>query len=121
MDDVEQSIDVQWAHAIAPGANITLYTSQNTTFQSGLNLAIQRALDDNTINILNVSFGQCEAYLGQGGNQEVFNFWQQAAAQGISVTVSTGALVLSRGGGTDTGAFTIAAGAGRRWPSWDSW
>ena len=75
---------------IAPGANLTLYTSQDTTFQAGLNLAIQRALDDNAINILNVSFGACEAYLGQSGNLEIFNFWQQAAAQGISVTVSTG-------------------------------
>jgi hypothetical protein len=89
-DEVEALLDLQVASAFAPGANITLYTSQNTTFQAGLNLAIQRALDDNTVSILNVSFGQCEAYLGQSGNLELFNFWQQAAAQGISVTVSTG-------------------------------
>ncbi len=89
-DEVEALLDLQVASALAPGANITLYTSQDTTFQAGLNLAIQRALDDNTIKILNVSFGACEAYLGQSGNLEIFNFWQQAAAQGISVTVSTG-------------------------------
>ncbi|HEV3151453.1 MAG TPA: S53 family peptidase [Acidobacteriaceae bacterium] len=89
-DEVEALLDLEVASAIAPGAQLALYTAQDTTFQSGLNLAIQRALDDNAINILNVSFGGCEAFQGQSGNQEVLNFWQQAAAQGISVTVSTG-------------------------------
>lgn len=89
-DEVEALLDLEVASAIAPGANLTLYTAQDTTFQSGLFLAIQRALDDNKVNILNVSFGGCEAYQTQAGNQEILNFWEQAAAQGISVTVSTG-------------------------------
>ncbi len=89
-DEVEALLDLEVASAIAPGAQLTLYIAQDTTFQSGLILAIQRALDDNAVNILNVSFGGCEAYQGEGGNLEIFNFWEQAAAQGISVTVSTG-------------------------------
>jgi hypothetical protein len=89
-DEVEALLDLEVASAVAPDAALTLYTSQDTTFQSGLFLAIQRALDDNAVNILNVSFGGCEASQGQSGNQEVLNFWEQAAAQGISVTVSTG-------------------------------
>jgi hypothetical protein len=89
-DEVEALLDLEVASAVAPNASLTLYTAQDTTFQAGLNLAIQRALDDNVINILNVSFGACEAFEGQSGNQELLNFWQQAAAQGISVTVSTG-------------------------------
>jgi len=89
-DEVEALLDLEVAGAVAPDAALTLYTAQDTTFQSGLFLAIQRALDDNAVNILNVSFGGCEASQGQSGNQEVLNFWQQAAAQGISVTVSTG-------------------------------
>jgi hypothetical protein len=89
-DEVEALLDLEVASAVAPGANLTLYTAQDTTFQAGLDLAIQRALDDNAVNILNVSFGGCEAYQGQSGNQEISNFWEQAAAQGISVTVSTG-------------------------------
>ena len=66
-DEVEALLDLEVASAVAPGANLTLYTAQDTTFQSGLNLAIQRALDDNAVNILNVSFGGCEAYQGQSG------------------------------------------------------
>ncbi|HEY3835454.1 MAG TPA: protease pro-enzyme activation domain-containing protein [Bryobacteraceae bacterium] len=89
-DEVEALLDLEVTSAIAPGAKLTLYTAQDTSFQAGLDLAIQRALDDNKVNILNVSFGGCEAYQGEGGNLELLNFWQQAAAQGISVTVSTG-------------------------------
>lgn len=89
-NSVEALLDLEAASAIAPAANLSLYISQDTTFDAGLYLAIQRALDDNAINILNLSFGECEAYLGQSGNQQFFNYWQQAAAQGISVTVSSG-------------------------------
>ncbi|HEX6495302.1 MAG TPA: protease pro-enzyme activation domain-containing protein, partial [Acidobacteriaceae bacterium] len=89
-DEVEALLDLEVASAIAPNAALTLYTAQDTTFQSGLFLAIQRALDDNAVNILNVSFGGCEAAQGQSGNQQILNFWEQAVAQGISVTVSTG-------------------------------
>ncbi len=87
---IEALLDLEMASAIAPQARLDLYISQATTFQDGLFLAIQRALDDNQVNILNVSFGACEAFQGTAGNQQVLNYWQQAAAQGISVTVSTG-------------------------------
>ena len=89
-DSVEALLDLEMTSAVAPGANLTLYIAQDTTFQAGLFLAIQRALDENAVNILNVSFGACEAAYQQAGNQQISNFWQQAAAQGISVTVSTG-------------------------------
>ncbi|MCU1313040.1 MAG: hypothetical protein JWM54_797, partial [Acidobacteriaceae bacterium] len=89
-NSVEALLDLEVASAVAPGADLTLYISQSTTFQDGLFLAIQRALDDDAVNVLNVSFGQCEAYEQASGNQQILNYWQQAAAQGISVTVSTG-------------------------------
>ena len=53
-------------------------------------LAILRAIDDNTVNILNVSYGACELTQGAAGNQEILSAWEQAAAQGIAVTVSSG-------------------------------
>src|SRR5258708_17822933 len=108
-DEVEALLDLEVASGVAPGANLTLYTAQDTTFQSGLILAIQRALDDNALNILNVSFGCCEAYQGQSGNQQVLNFWEQAAAQGISVTVSTGDSGSAR---CDNGTTEVAAAQG---------
>jgi hypothetical protein len=89
-DAVEAYLDTQVAGGIAPGANIILYTAADTNYDAGLFLAILRALDDNEADILNVSFGACEADQGSSGNQYILNLWEQAAAQGISVTVSSG-------------------------------
>ncbi|QNI34357.1 Ig-like domain repeat protein [Alloacidobacterium dinghuense] len=89
-DAIEALLDNEVAGGIAPGAKINFYTSADTDLQNGLFLAIYRALDDNAVSILNVSFGNCEAALGASGNAQLNAAWQQAAAQGISVTVSTG-------------------------------
>ena len=89
-NDTESTLDAEVAGAIAPGAQITYYQAADTTFQSGVMLAILRAIDDNAVNILNVSYGTCELSQGAAGNQAILNAWEQAAAQGIAVTVSSG-------------------------------
>jgi len=89
-DAIEAYLDTQVAGGIAPGASVILYTAADTSYEAGLFLAIERALDDNKADILNVSFGGCEANQGASGNQYILDLWEQAAAQGISVTVSTG-------------------------------
>jgi hypothetical protein len=89
-DAIEAYLDTQVSGGVAPGASVVLYTAADTDLQQGLNLAIERAIDDNAVDILNVSFGECEQALGASGNQFILNMWEQAAAQGISVTVSAG-------------------------------
>lgn len=89
-DAIEALLDLEVSGGIAPGASINFYTGGDTDFQSGLFLAIFRALDDNAVSILNVSFGSCEESQGTAGNQQILEAWEQAAAQGMSVTVSTG-------------------------------
>ncbi len=89
-DSDEALLDTQIAGGLAPGAKINLYISSDTNLQSGIFLAVVRALDDNAVDILNVSFGNCEAALTAGGNALLAQAWEQAAAQGISVTVSSG-------------------------------
>jgi hypothetical protein len=89
-DAIEAYLDTQVSTGIAPNANIILYTAADTSYSAGLFLAIDRAIDDNQVDILNVSFGACEAAEGTSGNQYIYEIWQQAAAQGISVTVSSG-------------------------------
>ncbi len=90
LDDSESSLDGEIAGAIAPGAALVYYQAADTTLQSGLILAILRAIDDNRVGILNVSYSGCELAQGSAGNQEILNAWEQAAAQGIAVTVSNG-------------------------------
>jgi trimeric autotransporter adhesin len=89
-DAIEAYLDTEVSAGIAPGANVVLYTAADTYLDPGLFLAIIRAIDDNGVDILNVSFSGCEAAQGTAGNQYIYDLWQQAAAQGISVTVSTG-------------------------------
>jgi subtilase family serine protease len=108
-NDMEATLDAEVAGAIAPGAGIVYYQAADTTFQSGVMLAILRALDDNKVNILNVSYGSCELGQGAAGNQEILNAWEQAAAQGIAVTVASGD---SGSAGCDNSDTQIAASQG---------
>jgi hypothetical protein len=89
-DEIEALLDTEVSGGMAPGAKINLYIAADTTLESGLVLGINRALNDNVINILNISFGSCEANEGAGGNAAIYNLSEQAAAQGITMTVSTG-------------------------------
>ena len=89
-DQTEAMLDSEVSGGLAPGANIIFYAAGNTAFQSGVMLAIDRAIDDNNVGILSVSYGECEADLGAAGNLQILHAWEQAAAQGISVIVSSG-------------------------------
>lgn len=80
----EAYLDNEVSGALAPGATIHFYVS------SQLQNSIQQALNDNTVDIFSLSFGLCEMYLTQAQNQQLNMAWQQFAAQGIAVTVSTG-------------------------------
>jgi subtilase family serine protease len=80
----EAYIDTELAGGLAPGATIHFYTSND------LIVAIQQALTDNTVDILSVSFGECEYHLTSSDNSSINALWKQAATQGIAVTVSTG-------------------------------
>ncbi|MGC2301272.1 MAG: protease pro-enzyme activation domain-containing protein, partial [Acidobacteriaceae bacterium] len=87
---VEALLDNEVSGGIAPKAKVYFYTSADSDIASGLYNAIVRAVDDNTVSILSMSFGECEAGLGSGGNAFFEEVTQQAAAQGISFTVSAG-------------------------------
>jgi hypothetical protein len=89
-DEGEALLDTEVSGGLAPGAKVYLYTSADSDLQAGLFNAIFRALDDNTVSILNISFGGCEAAQGAAGNALILEAEEQAAAQGISVTVAAG-------------------------------
>jgi trimeric autotransporter adhesin len=89
-DQTEAMLDSEVSGGLAPGANVIFYAAGDTLFQSGVMLAIYRAIDDNNVSILSVSYGACEANLGAAGNLQILQAWEQAAAQGIAVTVSSG-------------------------------
>jgi len=83
-DSDEAYIDTELSGGLAPGAAIHYYASND------LISGIVQALDDNTVDIFSLSFGNCEANLGDSNNSTLNGMWNQAFMQGIAVTVSTG-------------------------------
>jgi subtilase family serine protease len=88
--DVEAYLDVELSGAVAPQANVNLYIAGASNLIDPLELAALRAVDDNQASVLSVSFGDCEANLGNAGNQFWAGLWEEAAAQGQTVFVSSG-------------------------------
>ena len=86
---VEAYLDVEWAGAVAPKAQVDLVIGADTALENGLVLALEHAVYSNVAPIISLSFGECEANLGVS-NQFFSNLYEQAAAQGITVLVSTG-------------------------------
>ncbi|HXP63451.1 MAG TPA: Ig-like domain repeat protein [Dongiaceae bacterium] len=90
-DLVENSIDVEWAGAVAPGAKIVLVSSYPASpSDDGLYDSESYIINNKTASIMNVSYGGCELYLGTAGNVEYYNLWQTAYAEGIAVFVASG-------------------------------
>ncbi len=88
-DQMESSLDVEWAGAIAKGAAIKFITSKSGS-SDGVALSAQYAVTNNVAPVITLSYGLCEASEGSGGNAFWNSLWQQAAAQGQSVFVSSG-------------------------------
>ncbi len=101
--DVETSLDVEWSHAIAPGANIALVLGLNND-DSNLDLAVLYAIDNLLGNVISNSYGEPEASLVTGDPAELTvknNINETGAALGISVNYSSG----------DDGDYLAAYGA----------
>lgn len=81
--EVEAELDIQWAHAAAPGASIA--------FHLGIDLVddITGAVNDNQCGAITISYGFCGPSVAFISGV-IHPLFQQAAAQGQSVFVSSG-------------------------------
>ncbi len=89
-DEGEADIDVEWSGAAAPAATINFVTSESTETTDGVDLSALYIVDNNLAPVMSESYGLCEFYLGAAGVNFYGSLWEQAAAQGISVFVSSG-------------------------------
>lgn len=90
--DVETTLDVEWAHSIAPGANIVLVLSPDLSF-TNIDLANLYAIQNQLGNVISNSFGISEVALVEFLPSELVvenGISEIAAALGISQQVSTG-------------------------------
>ena len=98
----ENSLDVEWSGAVAPGAQVVLitdaYNSQTDPTNDPIFDGAQWAIDNAYVQgssvygsrILSLSYGECELFNGTASNVAYNDLWQTAAAGGIAVFVATG-------------------------------
>ncbi len=101
-NECEAAIDVQWSGAVAPAATIDLVVSQGTSTTFGTDISAEYIIDGHVTpkpTVIGYSYGSCEFQLGAAGNAfyggsptspDSMGEWKQAAAEGITVVVSTG-------------------------------
>ena len=103
----EISLDVEWAHAMAPNAKIVLVIAQ-TDDEASLTYALHYAIVHQLGDIISNSYGYPEADYGPAGANAFNTVIRQAAAQGIAINVATGDSG-DLGLGTPVGAASIPA------------
>jgi subtilase family serine protease len=100
--DVETSLDVEWSHAVAPGANIALVVGLDNS-DSSLDLSVLYAIDNELGSVISNSYGEEELLLAEFDPGELIvdnDINEIGAALGISVNFSSG----------DNGDFLAADG-----------
>ncbi len=88
--DVEGTLDVSWAGAIAPNATVKFVSAASTDTTDGLSLAEEYAVDSNIADIITESFSTCESEITAADAQRINAVREQAAAQGITYIVGSG-------------------------------
>jgi len=89
-EEGEALLDTQWSGGAAPGATIKYVLSASTPASQGIDLSALYIVEHNLAGVMSESYGACESNLGSAENSFYNNLWQQASAQGITVSVSTG-------------------------------
>jgi subtilase family serine protease len=88
-EEGEAILDVEWAGAVAPGANLLFMQCATSSSTLGIFLSAEAVIDNNLADIMSLSYGQYEGY-SSTEDTLANNLWEQAAAQGQTVVVSAG-------------------------------
>ena len=83
---LETSLDVEWAHAVAPGANIVLVEASSPTL-SGLFSAVNYARDQPGVSVVSMSWGTNEFY-GESAYDSLFT--TPAGHTGVTFVAASG-------------------------------
>ncbi len=84
----EITLDVLWAHAIAPGANIVLDLATDNS-DAALQSALQYAVDHNMANVISQSFGEAETCLDTATKNAWHSTYAAATMKGMTVFASS--------------------------------
>jgi subtilase family serine protease len=90
-NDYEAIVDVEWASAAAPSADLQLVSCADTATVFGGLIAIQDLLNQRHVPpIISFSYGNCETYNGAASNAAYRAAYLQAVLEGVSVFVAAG-------------------------------
>ncbi len=90
--DIEVALDVEYASAMAPGANVVVEACQDGYSTFGGLIAVENLVSASkiTVPVLSMSYGFCEAGNGAANNAAYSYAYQHGAARGVSIFVSSG-------------------------------
>lgn len=122
-EEDEAVLDTEWAGAVAPSANLLYMSCATTTTTDGIILSAEAVIYNNLADTMSLSYGEYEGGLTASEQRLVNDLWEQAAAQGETVVVSSGdsgsdveddgATVATHGlnvNGLSSTAYNVAAG-----------
>ncbi len=85
----ETSLDVEWAHAIAPGAKILLVIAKSNNDSDILD-ATQYAIDNNVGDVVSQSFGEAEQCMATADLNRQHALFRKAVSHGMTLFASSG-------------------------------
>ncbi|MGH3543448.1 MAG: S53 family peptidase [Mycobacterium sp.] len=85
----ETSLDIEWAHAVAPGATIVLVVAKSDTDSDILD-ATQWVLDHNAGDVVSQSYGEAEQCMAPSDLARQHALFASMSQQGITLLASTG-------------------------------
>ncbi len=100
VDQDEATLDIEWAGAVAPEAQMQYVEAASTATTDGVDLAAAYVVNHRMAQVMSVSYASCESSMGAAELEFYNDLWMQAASEGISVFVSAG----------DAGAAGCSAG-----------
>ncbi len=83
-DESESDLDLEWAGGVARNATIVFVTSTD------IDTSISYAIDNDVAPILSVTYGLCESELGEAEVNTEASEYQQANAQGMTISAAAG-------------------------------
>lgn len=86
---METATDVEWAHAMAPGAKIVLAISASP-YTSDLQKVVSYAVQNKLGNIISLSWGSAEQNIGASTVATYSQVYAQAASNGITILAASG-------------------------------
>jgi len=86
---VETSLDVEWAHAIAPNAKIALVVAKSNN-DADINAALKWAVDNNVGDVISMSFGEGELCMAPEDRANEHATFEAAKQKNITLFASSG-------------------------------